>query len=48
MSIQLIQQYYAKVEQMLRCGGTRNESKLLGCVCAISFKTMEIVREIPE
>jgi hypothetical protein len=28
MSIQLIQQYYAKVEQMIRFGGTRNESTL--------------------
>jgi predicted helicase len=28
MSIQLIQQYYAKVEQMIRYGGTRNESTL--------------------
>ena len=28
MSVQLIQQYYAKVEQMIRYGGTRNESTL--------------------
>jgi hypothetical protein len=28
MSIQLIQQYYTKVEQMIRYGGTRNESTL--------------------
>ncbi len=28
MSIQLIQQYYTKVEQMIRYGGTRNESSL--------------------
>jgi predicted helicase len=28
MSIQLIQQYYSKVEQMIRFGGTRNESTL--------------------
>jgi predicted helicase len=28
MSIQLIQQYYSKVEQMIRYGGTRNESTL--------------------
>jgi hypothetical protein len=31
MSIQLIQQYYAKVEQMIRYGGTRNESTLGKC-----------------
>lgn len=28
MSIQLVQQYYAKVDQMIRYGGTRNESTL--------------------
>ena len=28
MSVQLIQQYYAKVEQMIRYGGTRNETTL--------------------
>jgi hypothetical protein len=28
MSVQLIQQYYAKVEQMIRYSGTRNESTL--------------------
>ena len=28
MSVQLIQQYYAKVEQMIGYGGTRNESTL--------------------
>ena len=28
MSIQLIQNYYTKVEQMIRYGGTRNESSL--------------------
>ena len=28
MSIQLIQQYYAKVEQIIRYGGSRNESSL--------------------
>ena len=28
MSIQLIQQYYAKVDKMIRYGGTRNESTL--------------------
>jgi len=28
MSIQLIQQYYSKVEQMIRYSGTRNESTL--------------------
>ena len=48
MSIQLIQQYYAKVEQMIRYGGTRDESELLGRVCAVSVRTMEIVREMPE
>jgi predicted helicase len=31
MSIQLIQQYYAKVEQMIRYSGTRNESTLRKC-----------------
>jgi hypothetical protein len=28
MSIQLIQEYYARVNQMIRYGGTRNESTL--------------------
>lgn len=28
MSIQLVQQYYAKVVQMIRYGGTHNESTL--------------------
>lgn len=28
MFLQLIQQYYAKVEQMIRYGGTRNKSTL--------------------
>jgi len=28
MSIQLIQQYYTKVEQIIRYGGSRNESSL--------------------
>jgi len=28
MSIQLIQQYYSKVEQIIRYGGSRNESSL--------------------
>ena len=28
MSIQLIQQYYAKVEKLIRYGGSRNESAL--------------------
>jgi hypothetical protein len=28
MSIQLIQQYYSKVDQMIRYGGSRNESTL--------------------
>ena len=28
MSIQLVQQYYAKVEQIIRYGGSRNESSL--------------------
>jgi hypothetical protein len=28
MSIQLIQQYYAKVEQIIRYGGSRNEASV--------------------
>jgi hypothetical protein len=39
MSIQLIQQYYAKKEPVI---------ELLGKMCAVSVKTMEIVKEMPE
>jgi hypothetical protein len=39
MSIQLIQQYYAKVEQVIN---------LLGKVRAVSVETMEIIKEVPE
>jgi hypothetical protein len=31
MSIQLIQQYYAKVDQIIRYGGSRNELSLMTC-----------------
>ena len=88
MSVQLIQQYYAKVEQMVRYGGTRNESTLrkpfldslerykkkkpkdptitekfntykfadykesvidlLGRICAVSVKTMDVIHAMPD
>ena len=32
MSIQLIQKYYTEVEKLVRCGGSRNESALLGWI----------------
>jgi hypothetical protein len=55
MSIQLIQQYYTKVEQIIRYGGSRNESSLrkpfqdlLERMYSVSVETMRIVREMPK
>jgi hypothetical protein len=45
MSIQLIQQYYAKVEKMIRYSGTRNESTLLNNVDAISASVSPTQKE---
>ena len=54
MSIQLIQQYHAKVEKIIRYGGSRNESALrklfqdwLGRVCAATVQTMKVIGEMP-
>ena len=51
MSIQLIQQYYAKVVQLICYGGTRNESTLRKSfqdyVGAVAVKTIGIVKEMP-
>jgi len=53
MSIQLIQQYYAKVEQIIRYSGVRNESSLrkpfqdfLQWVCTVSVETMRIIEQM--
>ena len=53
MPIQLIQQYYSKVEQIIRYGGSRAEYKesvieLLERVCTVSVETMQIVKEMPK
>jgi hypothetical protein len=55
MSIQLIQQYYAKVEQIIRYTGARNEStlrqpfhELLMRICTVSVETMKIIQAMPE
>jgi hypothetical protein len=51
MSIQLIQQYHAQVERIIRYGGSRKPFQDLleayTCVTTVSAATMEIINEMP-